>query len=247
MSVDRAADPSDAIGADPRSDNTSSVHERLRGAILRGELVAGAPLSQPKLARALGVSRTPLREALRLLEREGLVDSVPNQSMRVARVSTSDLEEIYAMRILLESLALRLTIPHLKEEDFDTAQAYLDRMDDLAELRNFDEWEIPHRAFHALLTSGAAHRLSDSISKLSEHAARYRRVYTIAAEPASWFVGAREHKALLDACRARDTTAAGGILMRHYLRTALTVLSLAAPEHEPIAVRAASYIVDGHR
>jgi len=77
-------------GTGPAELSTEVVHERLRTAILRGELDSTVLLSQVQLAARLGVSRTPLREALRMLQREGLIDSTPNRQVRVAEMSVAD-------------------------------------------------------------------------------------------------------------------------------------------------------------
>ena len=181
------------------------VHDRLRRAILRGEFDPKVPLSQVKLAARLGVSRTPLREALRMLQREGLIDSEPNRRVRVAELSLADLEQLYASRVLLEALAVRLTVPVYTEAD-------------LAELRG------------AL----AARNLSD-------HTGRYRRVYM--AEPRAWSAAAQEHAAIVDACVSGSITAASTQLARHLARTALTLIALFDPEHEPTPVREALRLV----
>src|SRR5215467_264664 len=97
--------------------STEVVHDRLRRAILRGEFDPKVPLSQVKLAARLGVSRTPLREALRMLQREGLIDSEPNRRVRVAALSLADLEQLYAARVLIEALAVRLTVPAYTVDD----------------------------------------------------------------------------------------------------------------------------------
>ena len=83
--------------------STRTVYETLRAGILRGELDADAPISQVQLARQLGVSRTPLREALRMLQREGLIESEPNRRVRVSRMSLTEVEQLYAMRVMLET------------------------------------------------------------------------------------------------------------------------------------------------
>src|SRR6266852_3893384 len=97
--------------------NVEIVHLRLRDMILRGELPVAVPLSQVKLAQQLGVSRTPLREALRLLQHEGLVRGEPRQRVRISGFSITDLEQLYAARITLEALGIRLTIPRLSSND----------------------------------------------------------------------------------------------------------------------------------
>src|SRR5690242_19751293 len=89
------------------------VYERLRGAILRGDFSADQEISQPQLARELGISRTPLREVLRMLQREGLVVAQANRRLQVAGTSLPDLEQIYATRLPLEALAARFSVPRL--------------------------------------------------------------------------------------------------------------------------------------
>src|ERR1700722_10486 len=91
--------------------NTEDVYERVRTAILDGDLAPGAVMSQVALAEELGISRTPLREALRMLQSERLVEAEPNRRVRVAPMSPADLEELYVVRITLEAEALRLSVP----------------------------------------------------------------------------------------------------------------------------------------
>src|SRR5438034_6443771 len=97
---------------------TRAVYRRLYAEILAGHLDPGKPVSQIKLAERLGVSRTPLREALRMLERDGLIHSEPNRRVRVTPVSVEDLEQLYALRVTVEALAIRITVPRLGDEDF---------------------------------------------------------------------------------------------------------------------------------
>src|SRR6476661_4425771 len=86
------------------------VHTYLRECILDGTLKPGTKLSQVSLAAQLGISRTPLREVLRMLQEEGLVEIEPNQRTRVAGLDPQELDDVYASRILLETLALSMTI-----------------------------------------------------------------------------------------------------------------------------------------
>src|SRR5947208_4488476 len=90
--------------------STEVVHDRLRDGILRGEFDPRVPISQVQLAARLGVSRTPLREALRMLQREGLIDSEPNRRVRIAALSVTDLEQLYALRVMVEALAVQLSV-----------------------------------------------------------------------------------------------------------------------------------------
>ena len=98
---------------------TWTVYTSLRESILNGALPPGESLSQVQLATKLGVSRGPLREAVRMLQREGLVEAEVNRRGRVSSFSIDDLEQLYAMRIVHESLAIRITVPRFSQRDID--------------------------------------------------------------------------------------------------------------------------------
>jgi DNA-binding GntR family transcriptional regulator len=220
--------------------STEVVHDRLRSAILRGEFDPTVPLSQVQLAARLGVSRTPLREALRMLQREGLIDSEPNRRVRVAELSVGDLEQQYASRVLLEALAVRLTVPLYTANDRSELRQALAKMTELKG-RDVDLWESAHHAFHQLLRRYAGKRICRLADDLSDHTERYRRVYM--AEPRAWSAAAAEHAAIVDACDDGDAAAASTHLARHLARTALTLIAQFNPEHEPAPVREALRLV----
>lgn len=221
--------------------DTEVAHARLRRAILRGELAAGTELKQGQLAKDLGVGRTPLREAFRLLEREGLVVANPQRRARVADFSEEDLEQLYAMRIELEALGIRYTVPRLSEEDLRRLDAHLARMEEFASLKDYEAWEIPHRAFHQGLVAHAGDRLLKMITQLSDHAERYRRYYTVET-PHGWAMGIPEHRAILDAAKARNSALAAECLARHYSTVSLTLIAMLAPEYEPALIRMALWM-----
>jgi DNA-binding GntR family transcriptional regulator len=223
--------------ADGSRDSTAAIHRQLREAILRGEIAAGAELSQVQLAETFGVSRGPVREALRLLEREGLVAAELNRRARVAPFSPGDLEEVYAMRIVNEALAIRATVPHLTDEDMAVLHADLGRMEALSGTDIVD-WEPVHRHFHHTLVAYGGPRLVSHIQQLSDHAERYRLVY-LPREPRAWSVGAAEHREIVAACEARDEAGAAELLARHLARTAGSMLLHVAPDHEPTLMRTA--------
>jgi len=104
------------------------VHAYLRECILDGTLLPGTKLSQVSLAAQLGISRTPLREVLRMLQEEGLVEIEPNQRTRVAGLDPQELDDIYASRILLETLALSMTIGHFGAKARGAAKRLLTAM-----------------------------------------------------------------------------------------------------------------------
>jgi DNA-binding GntR family transcriptional regulator len=218
-------------------DNIAAIHDELREAILRGDLRAGAVLSQLRLAEDFGVSRGPVREALRLLQREGLVEAELNRRVRIADFSVDDLEELYAMRIVNEALAVRATVPRLTAQQLQELHKALEEMDAAAGV-DVRAWEEPHRRFHRGLVTHAGQRLVTFVEQLSDHAERYRRVY-IAGDPRAWSVGAADHREIYEAAERRDADGASDAAVQHLARTALTVLANLAPTHDPSLVRGA--------
>ncbi len=232
----------DGASAAPAAElSTEVVHDRLREAILRGEFDPTVPLSQVQLAARLGVSRTPLREALRMLQREGLIDSEPNRRVRVTELSVTDLEQLYAARVMVEALAVRLTVPRYTRDDVAELRASLREMEELLKGRDINVWEAAHRRYHELLRRYSGERIERLARDLSDHTERYRRVYM--AEPRAWSAAAQEHAAVVDACASGSATAASTQLARHLARTALTLIALLDPEHEPTPVREALKLV----
>lgn len=219
-------------------DSTEVAYLQLRRAIVRCEIPSGVHLSQRELSELTGVGRTPLREALRMLQRDGLVEAEPNHRVRVADFSIPDLEQLYAMRISLETLAIRLTVPLFQKDELRRLESLLQQMSTLPTPDEYERWETPHRAFHLSLVSRAGTRIVTMIAQLSDHAERYRRFYSTEA-PRANERGQREHSAIVDACLARDPGAAAERLARHYSSVALGTLAVLAPEYDPIVVRSA--------
>lgn len=223
-------------------DSTEVAYLQLRRAIVRCEIPNGAQLSQRELSQLTGIGRTPLREALRMLQREGLVEAEPNHRVRIADFSISDLEQLYAMRISLEALAIRLTLPLLKKEELHKIENLLAQMAELPTPEEYERWETPHRAFHLGLVAHAGTRIVMTIAQLSDHAERYRRFYSTEA-PRGFERGMREHRAIVEACLARDAGAAAERLARHYSSIALGTIAVLAPEYDPVLVRTALHSV----
>ncbi len=226
---------------DASEDGSSSLevaYELTRRAILHADLKPGTVISQVKLAQRIGVSRTPLREALRLLQREGLVEAEHNRRVRIAAMSVDDLQELYALRITIEAMAIRVSIPFMTNEDFDTLSKHLACMHELQDA-TVDEWEIPHREFHRRLVRYSGERIQRTIEELSDHAERYRRAFISQMRGRGWNASSEEHSRILACCKERNVGDASAALARHLARTPLTVMMHEAPEHEPALVRAA--------
>ena len=208
------------------------VYAQVRDKILRGALKPEEEIRQERLARELAVSRTPLREALRMLEREGLVRSAPNRSYRVTGFSMPDLEQLYVLRLPLEAAAIRLTIPLLGARDIAALEGDMAQMAHFQEVRDYELWEVPHRAFHGRLTSKAGERITRLLQELSDHSERYRRFYTLEL-PLSWSRGADQHRSIVDACRTGDADAGAARLARHLCATAEHVMQAVDTAYVP--------------
>jgi DNA-binding GntR family transcriptional regulator len=213
------------------------VHDYVRRAILNGDFAPNEQLSQVQIAKELGVSRTPLREALRLLEREGLVETQTHRKARVAGISVEDLEETYMARIVLEGMAIRLTVPTMTTEDLAQLEAEMGRMAHFADQADLDRWERPHKEFHMLLVRAAGGRLIALMSQLSDHCERYRRMHSLTPN----VLGAvlKEHRAIIDACKARDPDRAAAALVDHLSRVVFDLLEVINPDYDPERLRLA--------
>ena len=224
--------------ATPRDgQSVAAVHERLRDAILRGEIAAGATVSQIALAAELGVGRTPLREALRMLQRERLVVAEPNRRVLIAPLDSADAEELYVMRIALEVVALRLTVPSVSSPTLAELEGLMAQMDHFQRQEDRRGLRVPHRAFHMLLVAGAGTRVETMLGELFDHAERYRLAFG-GTTPERWEERRAEHRSILDAVTERDADAAAVALGRHYARTATRVFSNLEPDRDLAHLRA---------
>ncbi|HZO07217.1 MAG TPA: GntR family transcriptional regulator, partial [Solirubrobacterales bacterium] len=181
--------------------HVTRVHDELRNRILRGEMQPGTSMSQVELAELLDAGRTPLREALRLLQSEGLIENEPNRNVRVAEFTLDDVEDLYLMRISLECSAALVTVPELAPSDIAELGGLITQMEYFETEREHVGWETPHRAFHLKLVSGAGPQTRRTIEQLWDHAERYRRFYEL-ADPPPWLLRVAEHRGLLDAAKA---------------------------------------------
>jgi DNA-binding GntR family transcriptional regulator len=133
---------------------------RLRGEILSGALAPGERLVEEQLRTRFGTSRAPLREALRLLGQQGLVEHMPRRGVRVARLSARDIEELFSLRDVLEQFAVRCALGGGAADPAALAALgdAVDRMDAAARAADAVAQDAAHRAFHLALVALAGHR-----------------------------------------------------------------------------------------
>jgi DNA-binding GntR family transcriptional regulator len=218
-------------------DNVPVIRERLRAEILGGRLLPGSQISQARVAAEFGVSRGPVREAFRLLERDGLIEARLNHRARVTGLSVHDLEHQYTLRVVSESLALSVSVPSFTSDELDE----LDRLGEVlkktdTETFDFDAWDDIHQRFHMLLLAHSGAKMVATAAEWAAHTQRYRRVF--AEEGRGLPPGAGEHAVLAELCRERDGAAAARLLALHLSRAALTLIAQMAPTYEPVLLRA---------
>jgi DNA-binding GntR family transcriptional regulator len=219
-------------------DNTLLAYEQVRSAILSGTLEPGSWVSQVQLAAQLNISRTPLREALRLLQNEGLVQADFNRRVRVAPLSLPDLEALYAMRLAAEPLAVRLSVPELTADDLRARRAALDAM------HSDDEpavVAVNHRRFHLGLVVHAPDRLRRHVEDLWDHAERYRIIYQEddRDRAALIAVAVTEHERILQAAERGDAALCARRVAEHLARAALAIVAKVDGSRAPRTIREA--------
>lgn len=203
--------------ADAGTATSGRIAAHVRDLILRGELRPGDRLRQEEIAERLGASRLPVREALRMLEAEGLTEHEPHKGARVPRLSQHEVDVIYQMRERLEPLALCESLPQLTADDHDRLEDVQRRIEDNDDLDRFLELD---REFHLGTYSGChIDPLNAMVTRLWNSTQHYRRTYVaLGGSERRWVVNS-EHRLILDAVRRRDAVDAERYLAGHIRRT----------------------------
>lgn len=201
---------------------TDELVERLRDLIVEGELQPGERIGEKALCERFGVSRTPLREALKVLASEGLVELAPNRGARVARLSEQDLEELFPLLGALEALAGELAAERIDEAGLAEVRALHYQMvacyhrDDLAGYFRFNQ-QIHERLLAAAgnATLSAMHRNLSGRLRPARFAANMSRE--------RWRAALAEHEKMLDLLAARNGAGLAELLKRHIANKAETL------------------------
>jgi DNA-binding GntR family transcriptional regulator len=189
----------------PQYTLADAVTARLREAIVTGQLAQGEKLAETALAAQMGVSRSPVREALHRLQLEGLVHSQPNHGSYVWEPTEADVDEIISLRVMIESLAAEWASPNLTDKDFIQLEEIIERQQQLIEAGDFLKLIHEDKHFHEYICDGAGHsRLMDWWQQIMSQweALTYLRIQHRPTHVVPTVL--TDHRAILDALRKRD-------------------------------------------
>lgn len=206
-----------ARDADHGAATVTRVADHLRRAILSGRFPPGARIRQELIADELGTSRAPVREALRIVELEGLVETETNRGARIPLLGAREVDLMYQMRERLEPLALTESVARLTDADIAHLRDLQTRVSSAAEVSEFIDID---RQFHLLTYSRCdMEPLTTMIVRMWNSTQHYRRVFMdLAGARHRWIIDA-EHGLLVEALRRRDAQAAELCLRMHIRRT----------------------------
>lgn len=197
------------------------VTEYIRSGIMDGEFIPGQHIRQEMIAKRLGASRLPVREALRTLGSEGLVTLEPHKGARVVSMDATELDLLYGTRARIEPLVIADSVPHLSLANIERAGAILDQIESGV---GTVEFLVLDRAFHLLTYEGCrSSQLTSIVERLWNSTQHYRRAFVTETGP-SWVEETnREHRLLHEAISERNPEVAAGIVTTHITRTRVSL------------------------
>lgn len=203
---------------DTKFTNTASLTDEivdiLRDRILQGEYVIGEKIIENQIAMEFKVSRTPIRDAFKQLEIEGLIDYIPNRGSFAKGFTKQDMEDIYAVRKALEQLAVEWAIERINEKEIGQLQQQIELMEFYTRRKECEKVMEINVAFHEIIYHATRSRFLAHILKSYQQYVQQARRATISDEE-NLEVVAIEHKEILKAIKAKDVESAKDKIARH--------------------------------
>ena len=190
------------------------VFQTLRSAILKGELKPGERLMELQLADTLGVSRTPIREAIRMLEQEGLAITIPRKGAEVAKMTIKDMEDVLQIRGVLEELAARVSCSKITDQELRELRIAMIEFDEQTKEDNVVELAKADVVFHDIIYKAADNpKLLLLLNNLREQMYRYRTEYLKEKDRHEQLI--REHHEIVKALEERNEERVAKIVKQH--------------------------------
>ena len=199
------------------------VFEHLKQAIINGELVSGMRLVESRIADAMDISRTPVREAIHKLEREGFLEKRPKGGFTVLGLTREDIEETFGIRSVLESYAVRLAAIQHTEKDLVPLERKIEKFQVCLEQGNLDALPVINTEFHDMLYAlSRSPRLIRMINGLRDQIYRFRQIILKIETLAK--TSNHDHRMMLALIRNRDAEGVESLVRDHILRGQAAVL-----------------------
>ena len=211
------ADLKDFMALPERRSLGQSVYENLKEAIIEGTLVSESRVVETRFAQALGISRTPVREAMHKLEREGLLRQDPKGGFYVIGLTRADIEEAFGIRSVLESYAARLATIRYQEGELAALEKKLAEYQDCLGRGHMEELPRINTDFHELLSGlSRSPKLVKVINDIRAQIFRFRQVILRIGAMAR--ISHKDHRLMMDAIRAREADRVEQLVREHILR-----------------------------
>lgn len=194
------------------------VFNKIREDILSGKYSQNEELKENSIGIELGVSRTPVREALRQLELEGLVNIIPNKGAYVNGISEKDIHDIYIIRSYLEGLCAKWACEHIKQEQIDELEETVYLSEFHAKKDHHDQIVELDNKFHQLIYEASDSKILDHVLSDFHHYVQRIRKITLASETRAANSN-KEHTAILEAIKQRDGEKAEKLAHEHIMNT----------------------------
>ncbi|MCP1314493.1 MULTISPECIES: GntR family transcriptional regulator [unclassified Halomonas] len=214
------------------------VADRIGDLIEHGELAPGERISERELCERFGVSRTPLREALKVLAAEGLIELLPNRGARVVRLTFKSVKDTYDLMAALEGLSGELACQHISTADIRSIRALHDAMLAHYEARDLTQYFEVNRQIHERILAASDNPvLQEMYSNLSQRVKRVR--YSKQMTDTFWKRAVEDHEQMIDALERRDGQKLGQVLREHLCnKIEIATLAGVIEEEDPGAARA---------
>jgi len=203
---------------------SEEIADILRENIISGNINPGEKVNEYQAAKLLNISRPPIREAFRLLAAEGLITLVPRKGAFVSKLSIQEVKEVYEMKSMMESFAVRLAIPTVDEKELSELDSINNSMEEKIKQNNFKAILKLNIEFHRkMIKMSKNKKLIRFYESIVLSIRRYQRVGLSA--PTSWEISLQEHKNIVGAIRSENIELAEKLCREHIMRATLRVIS----------------------
>lgn len=192
------------------------IASSLRDSIIRGELNQGQKLTEPDLAKKLGISRTPIREAFRQLESEGFLTVMPRRGAVVSRITRKEIDDFYELKSLLEGYAARIAAGKINEKGIQKLRKINEQLTEIAKNNDIEAFFLKNDEFHNIFISYCG---NEKLEELLEHIVQRFMRFRLGAMsvPGRLVKSIGQHNEIIDALEKRDGLRAEALVLEHAL------------------------------